>query len=117
VVAVPGNHDSRHVGYLQYERTFGAGDSTLRFQAADLTHLALVAVDSSKPDIDEGETGREHYAWVKEGFHQAVDLRVFVCHHHLMPIPGTGVAGGWAAADPLRHGFDPANARLHPACV
>ena len=27
VVAVPGNQDSRHVGYLQYERTFGARDS------------------------------------------------------------------------------------------
>lgn len=27
VVAVPANQDSRHVGYLQYERTFGARDS------------------------------------------------------------------------------------------
>lgn len=28
--------------------------------AGDGTRLALVAVDSSKPDLDEGEIGREH---------------------------------------------------------
>jgi Icc protein len=49
-----------------------------------------VAVDSSKPDLDEGEIGREHYGWIEEGFAGEADLRVFVCHHHLMPIPGTG---------------------------
>jgi 3',5'-cyclic AMP phosphodiesterase CpdA len=47
-------------------------------------------VRSSKPDIDEGEIGREHYQWIEAGFSGAADLRVFVCHHHLMPIPGTG---------------------------
>jgi 3',5'-cyclic-AMP phosphodiesterase len=90
IVAVPGNHDSRHVGYLQYEQTFGTRDSVLRLEAGDGTRLALVAVDSSKPDLDEGEIGREHYAWIEEGFREPADLRVFVCHHHLMPIPGTG---------------------------
>jgi hypothetical protein len=30
--------------------------------------VALVAVDSSKPDIDEGEIGREHYAWILQRF-------------------------------------------------
>jgi 3',5'-cyclic AMP phosphodiesterase CpdA len=89
VVAVPGNHDAKHVGYLQFERVFGARDTQLRLSAAGL-EVALVAVDSSKPDIDEGEIGREHYAWIKEGFAGAADVRVFVCHHHLMPIPGTG---------------------------
>jgi 3',5'-cyclic-AMP phosphodiesterase len=89
VVVVPGNHDARHVGYLQFERVFGARDTRLTLSAG-ATRLALVAVDSSKPDVDEGEIGREHYAWIGEGFAGAADLRVFVCHHHLMPIPGTG---------------------------
>ena len=89
IVRVPGNHDARNVGYLQYEDTFGARDSRLRVQCAGLD-LALVAVDSSKPDIDEGEIGREHYGWIEEGFAGDPDLRVFVCHHHLMPVPGTG---------------------------
>jgi 3',5'-cyclic-AMP phosphodiesterase len=89
VVVVPGNHDARHVGYLQYERTFGARDTRLTVNAGG-ARLALVAVDSSKPDIDDGEVGRERYAWIEAGFAGAADLRVFVIHHHLMPIPGTG---------------------------
>jgi 3',5'-cyclic-AMP phosphodiesterase len=89
IVRVPGNHDARNVGYLRFEDTFGARDSRLRSQLAQLD-LALVAVDSSKPDLDEGEIGREHYGWIEEGFKGHADLRLFVCHHHLVPIPGTG---------------------------
>ena len=89
VVRVPGNHDARNVGYLRYEDTFGARDSRLRLELSGV-EVALVAVDSSKPDLDEGEIGREHYGWIEEGFFGDADLRVFVCHHHLMPIPGTG---------------------------
>ena len=85
---MPGNHDARNVGYLLFEHTFGARDSRLRLDAG--SRLTLVAVDSSKPDLDEGEIGREHYGWIQEGFAGPADLRVFVCHHHLMPIPGTG---------------------------
>ena len=55
--------------------------------------LALVAVDSSKPDLDEGEIGREHYGWIEEGFAGEADLRVFLCHHHLMPIPAPDASG------------------------
>jgi 3',5'-cyclic AMP phosphodiesterase CpdA len=89
VVLVPGNHDARNVGYLLFEDTFGTRDSRMRIEVGGL-EIALVAVDSSKPDLDEGEVGREHYRWIQEGFADEADLRVFVCHHHLMPIPGTG---------------------------
>jgi 3',5'-cyclic-AMP phosphodiesterase len=89
VVLVPGNHDARNVGYLRFEDTFGARDSRHRLSLAGLD-IALVAVDSSKPDLDEGEIGREHYGWIEQGFSGEADLRVFVCHHHLMPVPGTG---------------------------
>ena len=89
IIRVPGNHDARNVGYLRYEDTFGARDSRLRLELDGL-EVALVAVDSSKPDLDEGEIGREHYGWIEDGFAGEADLRVFVCHHHLMPIPGTG---------------------------
>ena len=88
-VRVPGNHDARNVGYLRYEGAFGARDSRLRLQCAG-QDVALVAVDSSKPDLDEGEIGREHYRWIEEGFAGEADLRIFVCHHHLVPVPGTG---------------------------
>ena len=89
ITCVPGNHDARNVGYLRFEETFGARDSRLRLDC-DGVDVAVVAVDSSKPDLDEGEIGREHYGWIEEGFAGDADLRVFVCHHHLMPIPGTG---------------------------
>ncbi|HEX6701691.1 MAG TPA: metallophosphoesterase family protein [Gaiellaceae bacterium] len=89
VVLVPGNHDARNVGYILYEETFGTRDHRLRVEL-DGMDVALVAVDASKPDIDEGEVGREHYGWIAEGFDPDADLRIFVCHHHLVPIPGTG---------------------------
>jgi Icc protein len=89
VVHVPGNHDARNVGYVRFEQTFGSRDSRLRLSSGGL-ETELVAVDSSKPDVNEGEIGREHYGWIAEGFSEPADLRVFVCHHHLMPVPGTG---------------------------
>jgi 3',5'-cyclic AMP phosphodiesterase CpdA len=89
VLMVPGNHDARNVGYLGFEDTFGNRDTRLREHLGGLD-VAVVAVDSSKPDIDEGEIGREHYGWIQEGFDGRADLRIFVCHHHLVPIPGTG---------------------------
>jgi 3',5'-cyclic AMP phosphodiesterase CpdA len=89
IVRVPGNHDARNVGYLRYEDAFGARDSRLRLDCGGV-EVALVAVDSSKPDLDEGEIGREHYGWIEEGFAGEADLRIFVCHHHLVPVPGTG---------------------------
>ena len=67
VVRVPGNHDARNVGYVHFEDTFGARDFRHRSACGGL-ELALVAVDSTKPDLDEGEIGREHYGWIEEGF-------------------------------------------------
>ena len=89
LVLVPGNHDARNVGYLRFEETFGTRDSRQRL-VLDGSEVAIVAVDTSKPDLDEGEVGREHYPWILTGFDGSADLRIFVCHHHLMPVPGTG---------------------------
>jgi len=72
VVCVPGNHDARNVGYVLFEDSFGTRDTRLRLEFAGL------------------EVGREHYGWIEEGFSGEADLRIFVCHHHLMPVPGTG---------------------------
>jgi 3',5'-cyclic AMP phosphodiesterase CpdA len=86
IVVIPGNHDSRNVGYIHFERLFGARYSTLDFEDA-----VMVAVDSSEPDLDDGRVGREHYEFIYETFAGAGDrLKIFVIHHHLIPIPGTG---------------------------
>jgi 3',5'-cyclic-AMP phosphodiesterase len=89
LVIVPGNHDARNVGDVRFEQAFGPRDSTLHERIAGLD-VTVVAVDSSKPDLDEGLIGREHYPWVQSAFADIADLRIFVCHHHLVAIPGTG---------------------------
>jgi len=86
IVVIPGNHDSRNVGYVHFEELFGDRNSVLR--AAGTT---IVAVDSTEPDLDNGQIGRGRYHWIEEQFQAApADLRVFVLHHHLLPVPGTG---------------------------
>lgn len=90
VVTVPGNHDARHVGYLWFEEAFGEREHRIRRRLGDLD-VAVAAVDSSKPDLDEGEVGRERYPWIEEALaDDEVDLRIFIAHHHLVPIPLTG---------------------------
>ena len=53
--------------------------------------MSIVSVDSTEPDLDNGLIGRGRYPWIEERFagHDAF-LRIFVLHHHLLPVPGTG---------------------------
>jgi 3',5'-cyclic AMP phosphodiesterase CpdA len=56
----------------------------------DIENVRIVGVDSSEPDLNEGQVGRVHYDWITDQFAGPAALKVFVLHHHLMPIPGTG---------------------------
>ncbi len=86
VMVIPGNHDSRNVGYIHFERLFGERYSVIEFEEA-----IMVGVDSSEPDLNDGRVGREHYGFIRSCFENAGDrLKIFVVHHHLIPIPGTG---------------------------
>src|SRR5215216_2398911 len=85
VVVIPGNHDSRNVGYVHFEQLFGERSSVLRVGA-----VTVVAVDSTEPDLDHGQIGRGRYSWIEEQFAPPADLRIFALHHHLLPVPGTG---------------------------
>jgi Icc protein len=95
-LVIPGNHDSKNVGYLHFRDTFGPGDvlgkndSVLHLTGGDSLSMRVVAIDSSKPDLAEGEVGRERYAWIRQQFVGDADVRTFVLHHHLVPVPGTG---------------------------
>ena len=89
VVYVPGNHDARSVGYLHYEDLFGERADAHAFEAPE-GKVQVVCVDSSKPDLDDGEIGRELYGWILDSFSGSAALRIFVMHHHLVAIPGTG---------------------------
>jgi 3',5'-cyclic-AMP phosphodiesterase len=85
MIIIPGNHDSRNVGYVHFEDLFGDRNSVLR-----LDDVTIVAVDSTEPDLDNGQIGRGRYGWIEEQFAGPADLRIFVVHHHLLPVPGTG---------------------------
>ena len=95
VVTVPGNHDCRNVGSVHYERMFGETRHAKTFEvergAADPSaRIRIVATDSNRPDINEGEIGPDQYEWIADSFAGDFDVRVFALHHHLIPIPGTG---------------------------
>jgi Icc protein len=96
-VVIPGNHDARNVGYIHFQRIFGERFSTYRqeFQPERserlrATGFTVVAVDSSEPDLNEGRIGREWYPWIQDRFEHSSDIKIFVLHHHLVSIPGTG---------------------------
>jgi 3',5'-cyclic-AMP phosphodiesterase len=85
MIVIPGNHDSRNVGYVHFEELFGERSSELHAGG-----VSIVAIDSSEPDLDHGVIGRGRYPWIEEKFAPEAFLRVFVLHHHLLPVPGTG---------------------------
>ena len=83
VLVVPGNHDSRNVGYAHFERLFATRETVVRKNG-----VTVVGVDSTEPDLDYGRIGRHRYPWIRESFlQQPSDFKVFALHHHLLPIP------------------------------
>ena len=70
-IVIPGNHDAKNVGYVHFEDLFGKGedgraDRVLHLRReAHPERVAIVAVDSSMPDLAEGEVGRERYSWIR----------------------------------------------------
>ncbi len=114
MLVIPGNHDSKNVGYLHFRDTFGVGDAAEKgdrvlsltlpaLDGRDPLRVQVVAIDSSKPDLAEGEVGRERYRWIRDQFAAEADFKIFVLHHHLVPVPGTGRERNtvWDAGDVL----------------
>lgn len=113
VVVMAGNHDCRNVGFLHFEELFGDRRSKsleLDFgvccsvDRGDVQRqLKVLALDSNKPDLNDGEIGRDHYSWIDDQFPDPDQYKVFVLHHHLVGIPGTGRERNvvWDAGDVL----------------
>lgn len=113
VLVIAGNHDCRNVGYLHFEELFGPR----RYRSLDLDfgvccddeekgvqeRMRILAMDSNKPDLNEGEIGRDNYDWIDGEFPNRADFKIFVLHHHLVAIPGTGRERNvvWDAGDIL----------------
>jgi 3',5'-cyclic AMP phosphodiesterase CpdA len=90
VVVAMGNHDARNVGYRHFEDFFGARDSVTTVPVSE-GRAKVVAIDSTKPDLDEGEVGREHYGWLDAELRDWTEgPRIVVIHHHILAVPGTG---------------------------
>jgi Icc protein len=96
-VVIPGNHDARNVGDIHFRRIFGERFPTYRkefdperAERLRTTGVTVVAVDSSEPDLNDGRVGREWYPWIRDQFDRPDDVKIFVLHHHLVSIPGTG---------------------------
>ncbi|ODS37209.1 MAG: hypothetical protein A7316_02070 [Candidatus Altiarchaeales archaeon WOR_SM1_86-2] len=83
---IPGNHDARNVGYLTFERLFGE-----RYFQRIIDGIRIICCDSSEPDLDVGQIGREQQQWLREKLEDAdMGYKIIVLHHHLIPVPLTG---------------------------
>lgn len=96
-LVVPGNHDSRNVGYIHFEELFGErfwryrqAFEPARAERLRATGVTAVGLDSSEPDLDEGRVGREWYDWLREQFDEPKDVKLVILHHHLVAVPGAG---------------------------
>jgi len=88
LIVQPGNHDSRNVGYIHFEDIYGE-----RYRSFDYKNIKILAADSTEPDLDNGQIGREYYKWIKNEFSNGTDektFKIFSMHHHLLPVPNTG---------------------------
>ena len=87
LLVILGNHDSRNVGYIHFEDIFGS-----RYVSFDNGKVTIVGADSSEPDLDNGQIGRERYDWIKNEFKKygESNFKIFAMHHHLVSVPNTG---------------------------
>ncbi|MFX1512821.1 MAG: metallophosphoesterase family protein [Promethearchaeota archaeon] len=84
---VPGNHDARFRGYIYFEEIFFS-----RNWIQEINGVLIVGLDSSIPDLDEGQIGRGKYNWIKTTLQSVPKdtFKMIVVHHHLVSVPGTG---------------------------
>ena len=108
MVVIPGNHDLMNVGFLHFRDAFGKSDRVMRIpfttsEGQPQRYATVVAVNSSKPDLADGEIGHIRYDWIRQSYEWPDDYRVFVLHHHLVSVPGTGRERNivWDAGDVL----------------
>ncbi len=85
LIVVPGNHDSRNLGYIVFEKIFGT-----RYPFYIENNLCIQGIDSTEPDIDDGHIGRLTYYIVEENLKKCNGLKIVALHHHLVPVPWTG---------------------------
>jgi 3',5'-cyclic AMP phosphodiesterase CpdA len=85
LMLVPGNHDSRHIGYRLFAEFFGGLESF-----RDVGGVGVLGVDSSEPDLDGGHVGRSKYKCIENTLESWKGIKIIGFHHHLVPVPNAG---------------------------
>lgn len=86
---IPGNHDARNVGLMHFEKLIGER----KFLHMDKKGgFAILGLDSSEPDINDGQIGYDQLEWLKTELAKIPSdmCKIVTFHHHLLPIPQTG---------------------------
>lgn len=86
---IPDNHDARNVGLIHFEKLVG----DRKFIHMDKSGgFAILGLDSSEPDINDGQIGIDQLDWLKLELDKIPDdmCKIVTFHHHLLPIPQTG---------------------------
>ena len=89
IFIIPGNHDSRNLGYETFEELIGERTWKLTKEG----EFVIIGLDSSVPDVNYGHIGREQQLWLEAQLEQADKenlLKIVALHHHVIPIPKTG---------------------------
>lgn len=87
--AVPGNHDSRNLGYQSFEELVGEKSWKLTFGEK----YTVIGLDSSSPDENKGHIGTPQHLWLEHQLDECVIndyFSIVALHHHIVPIPQTG---------------------------
>lgn len=107
-LVIPGNQDVHRHGLDYFEEYFGSPR-----QVVSTKKFFVVGVNSAESNLDvknkkrmekirhynhiakihRGFVGPEQYTWIRKQFRKAKpdQIKVFVLHHHLIHIPGTGI--------------------------
>jgi putative phosphoesterase len=87
MVIIPGNHDSRNVGYELFQEYFGNLNGVIEGE-----DYVVIYVDSSIPDRNEGRVGSSKFNWLRSRLmeHSSKKIKVVAVHHHLVSVPKAG---------------------------
>src|ERR671910_28163 len=89
LIALPGNHDYRHTGYLLFKKFFPFRPSN----AYEFNKTLIITLATARPDRDEGEVGHRQNLWLEKILSDEKykkKTKIVAMHHHLIGVPDTG---------------------------
>jgi len=87
LVVVPGNHDVKSNGIINFETFIGPRRSKLVLEEKD---TIIVGLDSTKADDSVGEIGDAQLEFLAFQFNENLENRVLTFHHHVAAVPYSG---------------------------